>query len=94
MYLMYAVMAYKTYCTPDKSINADSVPPWCSQSIPSLYGYVQKAYWDVGFLRFYMHADRVRLSILSNVDQKFDYKRPDAFPTPLLLATFFLSFFN
>ncbi|EFJ08558.1 dolichol-p-mannose mannosyltransferase [Selaginella moellendorffii] len=27
--------------------------PWCSATIPYLYGFVQDHYWDVGFLRYF-----------------------------------------
>ena len=30
-----------------------SRPAWCSARLPYLYGHVQSAYWDVGFLRSY-----------------------------------------
>ncbi|NWY00873.1 PIGV mannosyltransferase, partial [Nothoprocta ornata] len=28
-------------------------PPWCSQRFPVIYSYIQEAYWNVGFLRYF-----------------------------------------
>ncbi|XP_075578161.1 GPI alpha-1,6-mannosyltransferase 2 isoform X2 [Pelecanus crispus] len=28
-------------------------PPWCSQRFPVVYSYIQDAYWNVGFLRYF-----------------------------------------
>nr|XP_009501918.1 PREDICTED: GPI mannosyltransferase 2 [Phalacrocorax carbo] len=28
-------------------------PPWCSQQFPVIYSYIQDAYWNVGFLRYF-----------------------------------------
>lgn len=36
-----------------------SLPPWCSSRLPSVYGYIQREYWDVGLLRFYQDPSRV-----------------------------------
>ncbi|NXN37896.1 PIGV mannosyltransferase, partial [Rhinoptilus africanus] len=30
-----------------------SKPPWCSQRFPVVYSYIQDAYWNVGFLRYF-----------------------------------------
>lgn len=38
-----------------------AAPPWCDQAWPwwpSVYGYVQREYWNVGLLR-YWHAGQV-----------------------------------
>jgi phosphatidylinositol glycan class V len=34
-------------------------PPWCGWRPPSVYAYIQREYWDVGFLRFYSDPARV-----------------------------------
>ncbi|EME44970.1 glycosyltransferase family 76 protein [Dothistroma septosporum NZE10] len=46
-YALPQVDAYLHYCTG----NDDR--PWCSQSIPSIYTWVQSHYWGVGFLRYW-----------------------------------------
>ncbi len=59
------MFGFETYCKSNSggSGSGGSSPPvWCSNSVPSLYGYVQKAYWDVGFLRFYRYLNRVSFS--------------------------------
>ncbi|NXP00520.1 PIGV mannosyltransferase, partial [Certhia brachydactyla] len=32
---------------------AGAKPPWCSQRFPVVYSYIQDAYWNVGFLRYF-----------------------------------------
>jgi phosphatidylinositol glycan class V len=41
------VVAYVEYCTGENS------RPWCLRLIPSIYGWVQDYYWEVGFLRYW-----------------------------------------
>lgn len=41
-------IAYAEFCTPYTSSR-----PWCTQIIPSIYSWVQKHYWNVGFLSYW-----------------------------------------
>ena len=40
-------VAYQEYCTAGKS------RPWCTALTPSIYSFVQKEYWNVGFMRYW-----------------------------------------
>ena len=41
------VVAYMEYCT------GGNTRPWCTETIPSIYSWVQSHYWEVGFLRYW-----------------------------------------
>ncbi|KZT24378.1 glycosyltransferase family 76 protein [Neolentinus lepideus HHB14362 ss-1] len=45
--ILYQASAYRLFCS------SSSRPSWCSNFPPSIYTYVQAAYWDVGFLRYW-----------------------------------------
>ena len=49
-FLAWQYMGYSQFC---KSAG-DVLPtrPWCNDLIPYLYGFVQKEYWGVGFLKY------------------------------------------
>lgn len=42
---------YEMYCL-SRLDTFNEVPSWCFDKFPSVYGYVQDVYWDVGFLKF------------------------------------------
>ena len=46
------VNPYDMYC--DSTLKFfKKIPQWCLAKIPDIYGYVQKTYWNAGFLQFY-----------------------------------------
>lgn len=61
-YALLQAQAYADFCTARADAVGLQRSAWCDAALPSLYGYVQKTYWDVGFLRFYAKFDRVSLS--------------------------------
>ncbi|VDC03637.1 unnamed protein product [Peniophora sp. CBMAI 1063] len=50
-FIAHQYNAYLIFCG-DGPLH-DSRPPWCSDTIPSIYGHVQVKYWNNGFLRYW-----------------------------------------
>ncbi|CAO3612083.1 unnamed protein product [Cunninghamella blakesleeana] len=46
-FLYFQYMIYQQYC------QGTNPQPWCSNTIPLVYSYVQKEYWNNGFLSYY-----------------------------------------
>lgn len=49
-------------------VYAEQQRPWCSKVLPSVYGYVQDVYWNVGLLRYY-EWNQVRLRSMAANNQ-------------------------
>lgn len=46
-YILPQIEAYQAYCT------LGNLRPWCEETFPSIYTYVQARYWNVGFLHYW-----------------------------------------
>ncbi|GAQ81452.1 phosphatidylinositol glycan class V [Klebsormidium nitens] len=47
-FALFQAYGYQQVC-----VKGDQRQPWCSNTIPYIYGYVQDRYWNVGFLRYF-----------------------------------------
>jgi hypothetical protein len=45
------VKPYEVHCDP-KIDRTNSLPVWCNDSLPNVYGFIQFVYWDNRFLAF------------------------------------------
>lgn len=61
-FLVHQYDAYRIFCSDS---SPDIRPPWCLDTFPLIYGYVQAKYWDVGFLRYWTlsQAPNIALAI-------------------------------
>lgn len=60
-YICMQAYGWFAFCRPGREDN----PGWCDAAVPSIYGYVQHKYWDVGFLNFYEKLIRLPFVIQS-----------------------------
>ncbi|KAI3395231.1 hypothetical protein diail_1657 [Diaporthe ilicicola] len=44
-------LAYQTYCSTASA--ASETRPWCTHIVPSIFNFVQRQYWNTGFLRYW-----------------------------------------
>lgn len=47
-FLAFQFYAFKTFCLIENPTR-----PWCKWTIPNIYSFVQKEYWNVGFLNYF-----------------------------------------
>lgn len=59
-YVGMQIYGYLSFCG-----QGDQNPAWCDSTLPSIYGYVQHTYWDVGFLNFYEKLIRLPFVVQS-----------------------------
>lgn len=58
-YVCMQTYGYFSFCRQEDN------PPWCNATMPSIYGYIQNKYWDVGFLNFYEKLIRLPFVVQS-----------------------------
>ncbi|KCV71238.1 hypothetical protein H696_02188 [Fonticula alba] len=55
--LLVALHGYREFCTPEAVAGASAAGltprPWCTNTLPLIYGFIQKEYWDVGLFRYW-----------------------------------------
>jgi phosphatidylinositol glycan class V len=61
--VIYQLIAYKVFCAGNRAPEF----AWCRNAIPSIYGHVQSAYWNVGFLRYWTLSQLPNILLASPV---------------------------
>ncbi|CAM6035844.1 unnamed protein product [Sphagnum compactum] len=51
-FVAFQFYGYYQHCDPSVG-SVEELRPWCPARLPYLYGFVQKHYWNVGFLRYF-----------------------------------------
>ena len=64
-FIMFQFFGYILYCS------GETKREWCSLFYPNLYGFVQKEYWKVGFLKYYELKQIPNFILASPVVRKF-----------------------
>ena len=64
-YVCMQVYGWWVFCTGMTPAALATRPGWCDRAVPSIYGYIQNAYWDVGFLNFYQKLIRLPFVVQS-----------------------------
>ncbi|KZV62811.1 glycosyltransferase family 76 protein [Peniophora sp. CONT] len=60
-FLAHQYTAYRVFCGGDQLVHSDA--PWCLDTLPFIYGYVQGKYWDNGFLRYWTVAQAPNIGL-------------------------------
>jgi len=58
----FQIYGYLQFCSGHRS---GSVPQWCADRVPYIYGYVQSHYWGVGFLKYWQFSQASPLQLVA-----------------------------
>ncbi|MCL7028451.1 hypothetical protein MKW94_001896 [Papaver nudicaule] len=49
-FIAFQAYGYHNLC---RGLISDEMRPWCEESVPFFYGFIQRHYWGVGFLKYF-----------------------------------------